>query len=178
MRGLERLVSIVIAGLLTTGAAAPETKTYQPVTSARLLHPEPENWLMYRGTYDSWGYSPLDQINTKNVGKLVPAWTFSTGVDEGHQSPPIVNNGVMFITTPKNRVLALDAKKGALLWQYRRDLPEDLSQLHPTNGVQYTAVQSGWGVDAQRKQELRDQAFGAKTFVPQGGVLWVFTLAR
>jgi alcohol dehydrogenase (cytochrome c) len=103
------------------------------VTDERLLHPEPENWLMYRRTYDSWGYSPLDQITTKNVEKLVPTWTFSTGVEEGHQSPPIVNNGVMFITTPKNQVLALDARTGDLLWRYRRELPEDLFQLHPTN---------------------------------------------
>jgi alcohol dehydrogenase (cytochrome c) len=103
------------------------------VTDERLLHPEPQNWLMYRRTYDSWGYSPLDQINTQNIKKLIPAWTFSTGVEEGHQSPPIVNNGVMFITTPKNQVLALDARTGDLLWRYRRELPEDLFQLHPTN---------------------------------------------
>lgn len=133
MHRLERLVIIVLVGLLPSLAVAQSLKTYQPVTNERLLHPEPENWLMYRGTYDSWGYSPLDQINTKNVRKLVPVWTFSTGVDEGHQSPPIVNNGVMFITTPKNQVLALDAKKGELLWRYRRDLPEDLFQFHPTN---------------------------------------------
>ena len=52
---------------------------------------------------------------------------------EGHQAPPIVNNGVMFVSTPQNQVLALDAKSGELLWRYKRDLPEDLFQLHPTN---------------------------------------------
>lgn len=114
-------------------AAAQETIAYSPVTDERLLNPEPSNWLMYRRTYNSWGYSPLDKINTKNVAQLVPVWTFSTGVQEGHQSPPLVNNGIMFITTPKNQVLALDAKKGELLWRYRRELPEDLFQLHPTN---------------------------------------------
>jgi alcohol dehydrogenase (cytochrome c) len=133
MRRLVTVVTSVMVGLLPSLATTQGIKTYQPVTTERLLHPEPGNWLMYRRTYDSWGYSPLDQINTKNVGKLVPVWTFSTGVEEGHQSPPIVNNGVMFITTPKNQVLALDAKKGDLLWRYRRDLPEDLFQLHPTN---------------------------------------------
>jgi len=40
------------------------------------------------------------------------------------------------------------------------------------------AVQSGWGVDAQRKQEYLDKAFGTKTVVPQGGVLWVFALPQ
>ncbi len=114
-------------------AVAQGLTSYRPVTSERLLHPEPNNWLMYRGTYNGWGYSPLDQINTKNVGRLSPAWAFSTGVEEGHQSPPLVNNGVMFITTPKNQVIALDARTGEQLWRYKRDLPEDLFQLHPTN---------------------------------------------
>ncbi len=108
-------------------------KAYTPVTNERLLHPAPENWLMYRGTYNSWGYSPLDKITPDNVSKLVPVWTFSTGVTEGHQAPPIVNNGVMFVTSPENQVFAFNAKTGDLLWRYERELPEDLFQLHPTN---------------------------------------------
>lgn len=133
MRKREAFLSVVLVGLLCGMAAAEGLTTYRTVTDQRLLHPEPENWLMYRGTYNSWGYSPLEQIHTENVHKLVPVWTFSTGVEEGHQSPPIVNDGIMFITTPQNQVLALDARKGDLLWRYRRDLPEDLFQLHPTN---------------------------------------------
>ncbi|MGH7963405.1 MAG: PQQ-dependent dehydrogenase, methanol/ethanol family, partial [Candidatus Binatia bacterium] len=86
-----RILGAVIASccLFPSPAAAQDPKPYRAVTAERLLHPEPENWLMYRGTYDSWGYSPLDQITTKNVDQLVPVWTFSTGVEEGHQSPPI-----------------------------------------------------------------------------------------
>ena len=120
-------------------APAPRAKataapaSYAPVTDQRLVNPEPENWLMYRRTYDGWGYSPLEQITPANAATLVPVWTFSTGVAEGHQAPPIVNNGVMFVSTPQNQVLALDAKSGELLWRYKRDLPEDLFQLHPTN---------------------------------------------
>ena len=106
---------------------------YSPVTDARLVDPEPGNWLMYRRTYDSHGYSPLDQIDADNVHALKPLWTFSTGLREGHQAPPVVNDGVMFVTTPYNHVLALDAGSGDLLWRYQRDLPEDLSQMHPTN---------------------------------------------
>ena len=127
------LLAVMIVGLLSSLAVAQGVEKYSSVTSERLLKPEPENWLMYRGTYDGWGYSPLDTITPQNVKKLVPVWTFSTGVEEGHQSPPIVNDGIMFITTPQNQVLALDAKKGDLIWRYRRELPEDLFQLHPTN---------------------------------------------
>jgi alcohol dehydrogenase (cytochrome c) len=103
------------------------------VTDERLANPEPENWLMYRGNYAGWGYSPLAEINRENVGKLAPVWTFSTGVGEGHESPPIVNDGVMYLTTPGNQVLALDARKGDLLWRYQRDLPDDARPMHPTN---------------------------------------------
>ena len=120
-------------GVLLTGVAVSAAAEYSPVTDERLLSPEPENWLMYRGTYDSQGYSPLDQINTENVAGLKPVWSFSTGMREGHQAPPVVNNGAMFVTTPNNHVLALDAQSGELLWRYERDLPEDLSQMHPTN---------------------------------------------
>src|SRR3989475_2574238 len=128
-------------GTSTVGMAqpAPRARTtpgaasYTPVTDQRLVSPEAENWLMYRRTYDGWGYSPLEQITTGNVKDLVPVWSFSTGVAEGHQAPPIVNNGIMFVSTPQNQVLALDAKTGALLWRYKPELPDDLFQLHPTN---------------------------------------------
>src|SRR5258708_16589582 len=87
----------------------------------------------YRRTYDGQGYSPLDKINAGNVKSLVPVWSFSTGVNEGHEAPPIVNNGVMFIATPQAQVIALDAKTGEEIWRYKRQLPEDLFQLHPTS---------------------------------------------
>ena len=106
---------------------------YNAVTDARLSNPEPENWLMTRGNYEGWSYSALDQINTGNVGKLTPVWSFSTGVDSGHEAPPIVNDGVMFVSAPYNQLYALDAASGDLLWSYRRELPEDFSALHNTN---------------------------------------------
>jgi len=113
--------------------AAAEIANYSPVTGQRLTNPEPGNWMLYRRTYDGQGYSPLDKINTTNVKNLVPMWTFSTGVLEGHEAPPIVNNGIMFVATPMNQVIALDAKTGEQIWRYKRQLPEDLFQLHPTS---------------------------------------------
>ena len=46
------------------------------------------------------------------------------------------------------------------------------------DGEQYIAVQSGWGVDAQRMQGALDDIRGAKTDVPQGGVIWVFAFKK
>ena len=125
-------------GLLTTtliagfGMAA-MAQDYNPVTDERLKNPEPENWLTWRGNYEGWGYSSLDQINSENVKNLVPVWSFSTGVAEGHQAPPFVNDGMMFVTTPQNQIIALEAATGKELWRYVRELPDDLFQLHPTN---------------------------------------------
>ena len=58
---------------------------------------------------------------------------FPTGVDNGHEAPPIVVNGVMFVSTPGNQVIAIDAKTGTLLWRYRRPLPTPVVLLHPTS---------------------------------------------
>ena len=107
--------------------------TYRPVTAERLASPEPGNWLSYRRTQDGWGYSPLDQVDVANVGDLVPVWTLSTGVTGGHEAPPIVNDGVMFVTTPRNLVLAIDARTGDQLWRYAHELPEGLVAFHDTN---------------------------------------------
>jgi alcohol dehydrogenase (cytochrome c) len=108
-------------------------RSYQPVTTDRLLHPGDGDWLMVRRTYDGWGYSPLSQITAANVGRLQPAWVFATGVTNGHEAPPIVNNGVMFVATPGNQVIAIDAATSGLLWRYRRAVPENLIQLHRTS---------------------------------------------
>jgi len=107
--------------------------TYTPVTGQRLIEPEPHNWLMYRRTYNGWGYSPLDRITPDNVANLEPVWSFSTGVQQGHEAPPIVNDGIMFVTTPQNQAFALDAATGDLRWRYVREFPEDLVQFHQTN---------------------------------------------
>jgi alcohol dehydrogenase (cytochrome c) len=106
---------------------------YAPVTAARLRQPEDGNWLLFRRTYDGQGYSPLSQITPANVGRLQLVWSFATGQVEGHQAPPIVNDGVMFVATPGNQVLAIEAKTGTPLWRYKRPLPEDLRNLHPTS---------------------------------------------
>jgi alcohol dehydrogenase (cytochrome c) len=115
-------------------APVPEIlRTYKPVTSERLLKPGEGDWLMIRRTYDGWGYSPLAQITPDRVKQLRPAWMFATGVNSGHEAPPIVNNGVMFVATPGNQVIALDAQSGRFLWRYKRRTPEDIILLHPTS---------------------------------------------
>jgi len=127
------LVGASLAVLLGAGMLGTAHADYSPVTDARLQNPEPQNWLMTRGNYAGWSYSSLDQINVGNVKNLAPVWSVSTGVDSGHEAPPIVNNGVMFVSTPYSQVMALNATTGDLLWRYKRKLPEGFAALHNTS---------------------------------------------
>ena len=142
---MTRTPVVVVAGLLAAvgmaGAQGPVSKApvpdilmlYPPVTADRLKRPEPQNWLMIRGTYDGWGYSPLDQLTPANVARLEPVWMMATGMDRGHEAPPLVNNGVMFVSTPANQVIAIDVRTGQPLWRYRNPPPPDMINLHPTS---------------------------------------------
>ena len=107
---------------------------WRPVTDDRLLKAEADaaNWLMYNRTYNGWRYSPLDQITTANIKKLVPKWIFSGGALGEQQATPIVNDGVMFMTSTAfgfNRVHAINAATGELLWKHERKIPEDVAAL-------------------------------------------------
>lgn len=87
----------------------------------------PGDWLTYHGTYRGWHYSPLDQINTKNVGKLEVAWTHAMPrAVRGLQSMPLVADGTLYYSGPYNQVFALDGATGEVLWYYRQKLNEDL----------------------------------------------------
>ena len=108
---------------------------YGPVTSERLKNPGDGDWLMIRRTYDGWGYSPLEQITARNVKGLQPVWVMSTGMNNGQEAAPIVNGGVMFVSTSYNQVLAIDAKTGAMLWRYRSPTPSNARGKPVSRGV-------------------------------------------
>jgi alcohol dehydrogenase (cytochrome c) len=112
---------------------SPLLRNYSVVTKARLLKPEDRNWLQIRRTYDGWGYSPLEEIKPSNVSRLKLVWSAKTDEQGAHQAPPLINNGVMFISTPNNQVAAYDAVKGTLLWRYKRVRPATAFVAHPSN---------------------------------------------
>src|SRR5262249_44422968 len=97
---------------------------YTSVTDALLANPPVSEWLTWRRTRDSQGFSPLKQITKANVSDLRPAWSWSlpNGPNEG---TPLFHDGVLFVHAYGDKVQALDAATGALLWQYTRRLPKD-----------------------------------------------------
>ncbi len=125
---MKRFISALGAGLLVSGLATggadaqvteadlrdDQTVTTQVVTNGMGRHQQ--------------RYSPLDMINTENVGRLVPAWAFSLGGEKqrGQETQPLVYDGVMYITGSYSRLYAIDVKTGEEIWQYDARLPEGI----------------------------------------------------
>jgi len=107
---------------------------FVPVTDAMLQNPDADDWLMWRRTLDSWGYSPLDQIGRNNVGELRMVWSrgMSTGIQEG---TPLVHDGVMYFPAPNDVIVALDAATGDRFWEYQREWVDDMTEITPAPGI-------------------------------------------
>jgi len=97
---------------------------FSPVTAALLNDPPPSEWLIWRRTYDDHGFSPLKQINKSNVGDLRVAWSWSLPNGQ-NEATPLEHDGVLFVHSYGDKVQALNAATGDLLWQYSRQLPSD-----------------------------------------------------
>jgi glucose dehydrogenase len=110
------------------------------LVGATLNAQDPSDWPAYGRDPGGGKYSPLDQINTKNVAKLAPAWTYHTSDPGGTwEETPIVIANVMYFATQKNRVIALNPETGAELWSYDPKTP----RVSEHRGVSY------WPGDAQ-----------------------------
>jgi alcohol dehydrogenase (cytochrome c) len=98
--------------------------SYTPVTEAMLQAPAPENWLSWRRSHQGLGFSPLTQIDKRNVKNLTVAW--SQALPAGpNMAEPLVRDGVLYVFGYGDEVFAFDAADGHLLWRYTRDLPQD-----------------------------------------------------
>jgi alcohol dehydrogenase (cytochrome c) len=120
---------------LTKAQTIDERKRAEPEPMAR-LRPVPferirdsaetaHDWLTYSGTYSGQRYSKLAEITRKNVNSLKLEWIFQTSSTRIEASP-IVVDGIMYLTEPPDKVRALDARDGRILWTYQRTVPSDL----------------------------------------------------
>ncbi|WP_374546524.1 lanthanide-dependent methanol dehydrogenase XoxF5 [Rhodoblastus sp.] len=107
------------ASLLSATALALSASAYAN-ESVLKNEKDPKQWVIQTGNYANTRYSELNQINASNVGKLAPAWSFSTGVLRGHEGAPLVVGDVMYVHTPfPNIVYALDLNnEGRIIWKY------------------------------------------------------------
>src|ERR1700743_1223556 len=123
--GMFRAVALGL-GLFTT------TSTSFMAFGASPAPAEHQDWPAYGG-HDGTHYSALSQINRDNVNKLVVAWKYDTGEEGGIEANPIIVGKVLYATTPRRSVVALDAASGKLIWRYEFDLPGQVL----TRGVSY-----------------------------------------
>jgi alcohol dehydrogenase (cytochrome c) len=90
---------------------------YTPVTEAMLTHPTDDEWPMFRRNYQGWSFSPLNQINAKNVNMLQLKWAWAMREGGTNEASPLVHDGVMFLANSQGVVQALDTRTGKLIWE-------------------------------------------------------------
>ena len=123
-------LAVIAVAVATTGMTFAQ-RDFVPVTDAMLRDPDPADWLMWRRTADSWGYSPLDDIDRRNVARLTLAWSVDLDEAPSQEGIPLVYDGVLYFPSPMDVTTAFDAATGKQLWQHRRALPADLGQFVP-----------------------------------------------
>lgn len=135
-----KYLATLLAAVALGGAALAQSPldNYTPVTDEMLANPSPNDWLQFRRTFNEWAHSPLDQINTENVGSLRLAWAWTLDPARNEMTP-LVHDGVMFLVQGNDYVQAVDARNGNLFWEYRRPVVEHVAPLSSgnRNGVLY-----------------------------------------
>jgi PQQ-dependent dehydrogenase (methanol/ethanol family) len=91
------------------------------------------SWPSYGRDYSNQRYSPLSQITPVSIKDLKLAWHYATGIRQAFEASPVVINNVMYVSTPLNHVMALDAKTGRKLWEHAESLGTTVHCCGPVN---------------------------------------------
>ena len=136
-----------LAALALGAAISGPVRAAADVDGDRLMKADqdPKNWVTYHGSYKSWHYSGLDQINTSNVKNLTEAWTHvASRATRGLQGMPLAIDGVLYYSSPYNQVYALDGDTGKMIWTYKQKLNEDLVSKQ-THSPYSRGIAAGYG---------------------------------
>jgi len=134
VKTLTICVSILVPALFVTSAtliANPPNELPQNIASSE----ERQDWLAYGGSLENSHYSKLAQINRNNVKRLAVAWSFDTQEEGGLQTSPIIVDGLLYGITPTQKVFALDAATGKLIWKF----DSGIRGTQPDRGLTYWA---------------------------------------
>jgi len=113
------------AVVLVAALAACSTRRGIDDAALRAADRDGNNWITYGRSYSEQRFSPLQQINDRTVGRLGLVWAFDLGTLRGVEATPLVNDGVMYITSAWSLVYAFDARTGRLLWTFDPHVPKD-----------------------------------------------------
>ena len=127
---MNRRTSVRIAvGIIAVACVATLAAQNAPsplVTAQELLGGLPADgsrWLMFGGSYTNQRHSPLTQITSANVNRLLPQWVFQTDTAGRFETTPLLRDNVLYVTGPLNVAWAIDARTGREIWRYKRELP-------------------------------------------------------
>ena len=133
---VQNTLAVLMASLVlvSTSSHGQGSDGFPSVTDTMLQDPAPSDWLMWRRTLNNWAYSPLTEINRDNVDQLQMVWTrdLAAGTSE---ITPLAYNGVLYVPQARDVIEAIDAVTGDLLWEYSRDIPEDLYEVVGNNAA-------------------------------------------
>jgi alcohol dehydrogenase (cytochrome c) len=123
------VLAAVVMALAAWGVAPAAAQSV--VTDEMLLtaHMDPNNWLMAGRDYAGTRFSPLSKINTSNVKRLVPKWSFSLGTLDAQNTTPLVKDGVMYVTAAHSHIYAVDARTGRMIWKYAHPVAEGVGKV-------------------------------------------------
>ena len=114
-RSFTAVCVLAVAACVTAYSAAKDRTLKAP---AGVSDATTTTWQSYGGQPAGDHYSSLDQINKSNVSQLKVAWTFDTGETGGLETNPVIIGNVLYATTPRHSVIALDGATGKLLWKW------------------------------------------------------------
>ena len=111
---------MLLAGLVLLTAPASMAQT--PMAGSGINNPGPSapgEWTIYPGSYNSQRHSPLRQVTPANVHQLQVKWVYHVAGSHEIEATPVVHDGIMYIAQ-YNRVDAIDARTGNVIWRYQR----------------------------------------------------------
>jgi methanol dehydrogenase (cytochrome c) subunit 1 len=118
---ISRFAKQVSTTALVTAAALVVSSSAQANKELEQMSKQNTNWVMQTKDYGSTHFSEMIDINANNVKNLKVAWSFSTGVLNGHEGGPLVVDGIMYVHTPyPNNVFAISLDEpDKILWQFK-----------------------------------------------------------
>jgi alcohol dehydrogenase (cytochrome c) len=133
VRKLSPLCALLAAGLVSCRAQRTRPSLADDDAVLQRAMADSQDWPSYGRDHSNRRYSPLSQVNTRTIGGLTLAWRYATGIRQAFEASPVVIGRIMYVSTPLNHIVALDAKTGRKLWEHAETLGTTIHCCGPVN---------------------------------------------